>query len=286
MHRLACRAEVIGVSRSAPPLLRREGPRQIACDLRDARAVRELLDRVRPDAVVTTHALSDVDRCEQAPDEARAQNVDTVCVVADGLGASSVPWIHLSTDYVFDGTKGSAYVESDPPNPLGVYGRSKREGELIVLGRPCSLVVRTSTLFGEGRANFCDYVAGRLLAEEPVEAFHDQRTSPTYTKDLAAGIDAVLGALAHASDPLPARIVHMANDGGCSRVAFAQRIADLLRRPRALIRAIPMAAQQRPAPRPTCSILTTEQLPQLIGERLRPWDDALDAYLRDRHWIN
>ena len=256
------------------------------CDLVDARRTAEIVGALRPDAVIHTQALSDVDRCELEPEAARAQNVDATANLLQALSRAQAPGggdrallVYVSTDYVFDGAKGTPYDEEDEPRPISVYGRSKREAEQLALGYPRGVVVRPSTLFGPGRANFCDTIVARLRAGEPVEAFSDQVTSPTYTVDLAEGLEALCAALGGAGTPPPARVVHVANAGGASRVAFAQRIAALIGGSPDLVRPIPMAAQGRPAARPAYSALTTIHLARLIGRRLRPWDDALHAYL-------
>ena len=223
-----------------------------------------------------------MDRCEREPDQATAHNVRTTAHLVQALQDAQTLFVHVSTDYVFDGTKGSPYVESDAPRPLSVYGRSKVEGERVALRYPRAIIVRTSTLFGPGRANFCDYMISRLKAGETVEAFADQVTSPTYTADLAAAIGELGAALRRSWDAARPRVYHLVNAGGCSRVTFARRIADLLGCPRELIRAIAMADQQRPALRPAYSALASTQAPGLIGRTLRPWDEALQAYLRDR----
>jgi len=239
-----------------------------------------VIRHLRPDAVIHTQALSDVDRCEREPALAAELNVQTVANVVEACESTESVLLALSTDYVFDGRKGAPYDESDPPHPINTYGRSKLEGERAALSYPLSVVIRPSTLFGPGRMNFCDYVVSRVKTGQPVEAFIDQVTSPTYTKDLADGIGELLAAIRRVSfRALPSRIVHMANTGGCSRLEFAQRVADLLGAPRTHIRAIQMAQQERPAPRPPFTMLTSLHLPQLIGRRLRSWDEALQAYL-------
>jgi dTDP-4-dehydrorhamnose reductase len=257
----------------------------VVCDLLDLAQVRRTIEALAPDVLIHAQALSDVDRCEREPAEAIAQNATTVQHVVSALAGRPTLLVHVSTDYVFDGRKGAAYEEADPPNPVSVYGRSKLEGERQALRHPRAIVVRPSTLFGPGRMNFCDHVVQRLKAGEPVEAFFDQRTSPTYTVDLAEAIEAISRALLERPAEAWPRIVHAANAGGCTRVAFAERVADLLGCSRDLIQRIPMAAQRRPAPRPPCSMLTTTILPSLIGRTLRPWDEALEAYLRRRRFV-
>ena len=248
----------------------------------DAQRTAQLIQEVAPDVVVHTQALSDVDRCELEPAAARAQNVEATAHLIDALQGSSAWLIYLSTDYVFDGTKGRPYDELDEPHPISVYGTSKLEGERLVLAFARGLIVRPSTLFGSARLNFCDHVAMRLRQGLSVEAFVDQTTSPTYAEDLANGIGALLAALGQ-SRLAGHRIFHMANAGGCTRAAFAWRIADLLGCPRQLIQVIPMASQQRPAKRPAYSALATRHLAKVIGTTLRPWEEALQTYLRQRY---
>lgn len=284
MRRLAPRHDVTGLSRHDPRAP--HAGRHLICDVADAGRIAEVVGAVRADAVIHTQALSDVDRCEREPEAARVQNVEATANLiqalarAQGAGGTAPAWlVYVSTDYVFDGAKGTPYDEEDEPRPLSVYGRSKRDAERLALGYPRGVIVRPSTLFGPGRANFCDTIVARLRAREPVEAFADQVTSPTYTVDLAEGLEALCEALGSGGEAPPARVVHMANAGGASRVAFAQRIATLIGESPELVRGIPMAAQGRPAARPAYSALTTMHLDRLIGRKLRPWDDALHAYL-------
>lgn len=275
-----------GLSRQVPstPLLLQT---HVVCDLLDASKTTQVIRSLQPDIVAHTQALSDVDRCEQEPLLARAMNAQAISHVVEALKGSEAILIYVSSDYVFDGSKGSAYDEEDAPNPINTYGRSKCTGEEVALSYPNAFVIRTSTLFGEGRMNFCDQAASCLMKGESVEAFRDQTTSPTYTKDLAEGIRDVLLFLKNAVPGLvPSRVLHIANQGGCTRLEFAYRIADLLGKPRSLIRAIAVADQKRQALRPAYSALTSRYLAHCIGRRLRPWEEALEDYLHQRHWLN
>ena len=276
--RLAQRADVTGLSRHAPTSAL--AGRHVVCDLRDAGRTAEAICAVRPDVVLHAQALPDVDRCEREPTLAEAMNVGTTAHVIDALAGTRAWLMFISTDYVFDGTKGSAYEEADAPQPLNVYGRTKLAAERLILSQPRGLVARVSTLFGAGRKNFCDEIVERLRRGDVVEAFSDQTTSPTYTEDVAEGLDLVLRVLECGA--LPSKILHVVNDGSCTRVAFANRVAELIGSSRSAIRAIPMAQQRRPAPRPAHSALRSRYLATMIGRTLRPWDDALQAYLRQR----
>ena len=257
--------------------------RELTCDLLDEAKTRTLLQELEPDLVVHAQALSDVDRCEREPDEARAQNLLTTERLVEALKGRGTLLIHVSTDYVFDGTKGAPYDEDDVPHPLGVYGATKLEAERAALRHERSIVARTSTLYGPARTNFCDYVISRMRVGQPVDAFTDQVTSPTFVEDLARGLEELGVALWHRRDNEWPRLVHLANAGACSRVEFADRIATLLGVSPALVRRISIADQKRPAPRPAYSALTSVHLPHLIRRTLRPWDQALQAYLQQRH---
>jgi dTDP-4-dehydrorhamnose reductase len=268
------------------PFQASRGAHHLVCDLTDARATEEAIRHVRPDVVIHTQALSDVDDCELNPEEAQRQNVQTTDHLCRALVDRQALLLALSTDYVFDGTKASPYDESDEPNPVNVYGRTKRAGEQSVLGYPRGCVVRTSTLFGPGRANFCDTIVRRVRSGEPIEAFVDQTTSPTYTEDLAEGMQGLLAVMANRSLKGVPRIYHLANAGACRRIEFATRVIELLGYPRALVKPIRMEDQGRPAKRPAYSALKSHALEPDIGRTLRAWDEALHAYLRQHRWTN
>lgn len=255
------------------------------CDLSAPAQAAALVAAVRPEVVINAQALSDVDACEQDPAAAEAGNVQTVRVLTAALQSSGALLVHLSTDYVFDGEKGAPYVETDPPRPLSVYGRSKWAGEQVALAYARGVVVRTSTLFGPGRHNFCDYIVRQVRAGQPVDAFADQVTSPTYTRDLAAALEVLTARLAPAA-ALPVRLFHAVNEGQASRVAFARRIAERVGAPPDLVCPIRRADQRRPAARPAFSALASLYLSTTIGRRLPTWDDALLSYLHLARWAN
>ena len=268
--------QVVGVSRHPPPGAGTAWHR--VCDLTDPTATQQMIRRVKPDVVIHTQALSDVDRCELEHEHAEQMNVQTVDHLCHACQHRAPLLIVLSTDYVFDGSKGSPYVESDEPRPLSVYGNSKLAGERIALRYPRAVIVRSSTLFGPGRMNFCDAVVERCRQGQSIEAFIDQTTSPTYTEDLAAALERLMVVMT--TRPLKGlpRIYHITNAGGCSRVQFAQHVAGLLGRSASLIRPIQMRDQHRPATRPAHSALTSEHVFRLLGKP-RPWHVAVNAYL-------
>jgi len=276
--------EVTGLARHAPadPL----PGRHVVCDLLDAEGTARVIETVRPDAVIHAQALSDVDRCEREPQLAHRMNVETTQHLVEALRGSAGVLVYVSTDYVFDGTQRTPYVEMDRPNPLSVYARSKLDGERTVLEHPTAIVVRPSTLFGPARMNFCNAVVQAAGERRTIEAFSDQTTSPTYTEDCADALEALVRWRMTEPGRAGPRIYHVANDGACPRLTLAYRILELLGAPRDVVRPVRMADQHRPAPRPAYSALGTTELPNAIGRRLRPWDEALHAYLRQRRWLN
>lgn len=243
-------------------------------------SVRRSLEPLRADVVVNCAAFVRVDECEERPEEAFRVNAVGALYVARWCAEGGADCVHVSTDYVFDGTHGSAYTEDDVPRPLNVYGASKLSGEFLVRSStPRWLIVRTASLFGQrgSRAkggNFVDMVLRRARAGEPLRIINDIRMSPTYTLDLAH-------ALAHLVRDQVTGIVHAVNRGSCTWFEFAQT-ALRLARVEARIEPVPSSAVPMMARRPADSSLTTVRLTASAGEPLRPWQEALRAYLAER----
>jgi dTDP-4-dehydrorhamnose reductase len=213
----------------------------------------------RPELVLHAAAWTRVDDAEADPDGAWRANVQgTRNVVALG-----VPAVYFSTDYVFDGTKDAPYVESDPPSPLGVYGRTKHEGEQEVRD---GWIVRSSWLFGPTGHNFVRTML-RLGAErDEVAVVDDQRGSPTYVGHLAEATRELLD--------LPYGVYHVAADGDCTWADFAEAIFDEAGL-ECRVRRITTAEFAAPAPRPAYSVLRSERNAPLLPH----WRDGLVACL-------
>ena len=210
----------------------------------------------RPDVILHAAAWTNVDGAESTPAEAVRVNVRGTRNVVS-LGA---PVVYYSTDYVFDGRKGEPYVESDEPNPLSVYGRTKLEGERTVSD---GWVVRSSWLFGWTSKNFVKTMLALGEQQDEVAVVDDQRGSPTFVGHLAEATRAVLD--------LPYGTYHLAADGEATWAEFARAIFDhagLACR----VRAISTDELGRPAPRPAYSVLRSEK-PET--PRLPNWRDGL-----------
>jgi dTDP-4-dehydrorhamnose reductase len=218
----------------------------------------------RPDAVLHTAAWTDVDGAESQREAAQAANVLGTMNVAS-LGA---PVLYFSSDYVFDGTKPTPYVESDRPRPISVYGHTKHLGEEEILE---GWIVRSSWLFGWTGHNFVRTML-RLGAErDEVRVVDDQRGCPTFVGHLAAAAPAIL--------ELPFGVYHVAADGDCTWAQFAEAIFEETRTD---CRVIPIATEElaRPAPRPAYSVLRSDKRG---APRLPHWREGLRACLARLH---
>jgi dTDP-4-dehydrorhamnose reductase len=246
--------------------------REETLDIRDAEQVAVAVRAFAPDVVVHTAAYTDVDGAEADPETAQAVNVDGTRNAVAAARAAHVPVVYFSTDYVFDGAKGAPYVESDEPNPLGVYGRTKLEGEHAVLEWEHGIVVRTAWLYSATGRNFVKTILAaateRQETGEPLRVVDDQVGSPTYARHLAV---AVTEALAMGVSP---GIYHMAGSGYCSWCEFAREIVALagLDVP---VEPLTTAELGRPAPRPAFSALGSER----PVPRLPHWVDGVAAVL-------
>jgi dTDP-4-dehydrorhamnose reductase len=238
-------------------------------DITDAAACMAAVADAGADVVVNCAAWTNVDSAEEHERAALAVNGAGAGNLARAAAAAGARMIHLSTDYVFDGTATRPYVESDPTGPATAYGRTKLAGELEVLAAsPRHAVVRTAWLFGVGRGSFVTFVLDRARAGEPIPAFTDQFGCPTYTGHLARKL------LALAEGEL-AGVLHETATSHCSRFEFAAAILDA-----AGVEAevVPVLRATQAAPRPAWSVLASERDP----EPLPPWREGLEAFLAQR----
>jgi dTDP-4-dehydrorhamnose reductase len=245
---------------------------RIELDVADAAALSAKLQLERPDVVINCAAWTDVDGAEEAEDAAMAINgtgAGNVAAAAAELGASVV---YVSSDYVFDGAKGSPYVETDQPAPLSAYGRTKLAGEeATAAANKRHFVVRSSWLFGIGGSNFVETMLRLAATQNEVLVVRDQVGSPTYTWHLGYGIVRLI-------EGVEFGIHHMAAAGSCSWYDFAREIFEQAKLDcRVLSATTEMLG--RPAPRPPFSALTSQREHAI---ELPSWRDGLAAYLSQR----
>ena len=241
-------------------------------DVTDVAAIERRFDMERPDAVINCAAWTDVDGAEQAEQAALEVNGEGAGNIAAAAAAHDAAVLLVSSDYVFDGAKGSPYVETDQPAPLSAYGRAKLAGEeATAAANKRHFVVRSSWLFGIGGSNFVETML-RLAADHgEVLVVRDQVGSPTYTWHLAYGLVRLV-------DGLEYGIHHMAAGGACSWYEFAREIFE-----QAKVECKVMSATTemlgRPAPRPPYSALTSGRRHPI---ELPSWQDGLAGYLAQR----
>ncbi|HYM58484.1 MAG TPA: dTDP-4-dehydrorhamnose reductase [Solirubrobacteraceae bacterium] len=238
-------------------------------DLTDPSLVRAAVQSARPDSVVNCAAWTDVDGAETAEEQATRVNgagAGAVAAAAAGAGAHTV---HVSSDYVFDGTASEPYIETSSPGPRSAYGRSKLAGERAVAeASPVAAIVRSSWLYGLHGRNFVATMLRLARERDAVSVVDDQIGCPTFTGHLAS-------ALVEVAERRLTGVLHVAGEGSCSwcelaRATFEQAGADCRAEP------VSSAEFPRPAPRPAWSVLGSTR-PD--APRLPAWRDGLEAYL-------
>ena len=241
-------------------------------DVTDAERVTRRFEWERPDAVINCAAWTDVDGAEAAETEAMAANGTGAGHVSAAAAAIGSTVVYVSSDYIFDGSKGSPYVEVDEPAPLSAYGRTKLAGEeATAAANPRHFVVRSSWLFGVGGGNFVETMLQLAADHGEVLVVRDQVGSPTYTWHLASGLVRLIEGSAWG-------IHHMAAAGQCSWYEFAREIFDQAKvECRVLSGTTEMLG--RPAPRPPYSALATQREHAIL---LPSWRDGLAGYLAQR----
>src|SRR5271165_3081885 len=243
-------------------------------DIRDAKRVRLAVKESRPEWIVLAAAYTDVDGCEGNPELAFAVNRDGAVNVAAAARDVGARLVFLSSDYVFDGKKTTPYETGDARNPQSVYGRTKAEAEIKLVGlMPDCCIARTSWLFGTGGKCFPDTILKLAASRPALDIVNDQRGCPTYAVDLSR---AIIGLCRNQASG----IVHVTNAGDCTWFEFA---CEIVKSAGLVTEVRPVSSQQmaRPAPRPAYSVLSPRSL-QRYGIAMPAWQDALSRYLQDR----
>ena len=262
-----------------PPGLRITGYARRQADITEPESVARALAAAAPvAAVVNAAAYTDVDGAESHRDEAFAVNADGAGSVARACAAAAVPLVHLSTDYVFDGSKATAYGEDDPPRPLGVYGRSKLAGEEAVGAWEKAVILRTAWVYAPFGHNFVRTMLRLAGERDSLGVVDDQQGSPTSARDIAAAVLAITAALA-AGKGGDLGLFHFCGGGGTTWYGFAEAIFALAEArglaPRPELRPIATPDYPTPAARPANSRLACSRLAETHGIVAPPWRDSL-----------
>jgi dTDP-4-dehydrorhamnose reductase len=260
-------------------------------DLGEPEQLRATLGGLEFDALINTAAQTNVDRCETQEEEAFALNAEAPGVLAEICAEKQARFVHISTDYVFDGEKRAPYTEEDEARPISVYGESKREGERRALAANArSLIVRVSWVFGPDRPSFIDWALGEARVREDVKAIADKWATPTYTLDLAALLKPFLkndDGLGAGRLPNASGILHLANSGECSWQEYAQWALDCCHAEGIPMKARTIGASSLAemksfiAKRPVYSVLSSAKYEALTGAAPRSWREAVADFVRE-----
>lgn len=242
-------------------------------DITSFTVCRKVIMEHRPDVVINAAAYTNVERAEEEPDAAFAVNAIGAHNLALACRESGAKLVHISTDYVFDGSQNQPYGEYDTPNPLSVYGKSKLWGENLIRetgGR--FFIVRTSWLYGDGH-NFVRTMLRLAGERQEIAVVADQQGSPTYTGDLAAFLEQLMQTEYFGT-------YHATNAGSCSWYDFARQIFAYAGK---TTRVRPIKTEEYPvkARRPRYSVLDNRMLRLRGFAPLRPWQEALAEYIQN-----
>jgi len=242
-----------------------------------------VLKKLDPDIIINTAAYHNISLCEKNPEKAfqiNAVGARNIAMVSLETGSIVV---YISTDYVFDGSKGSPYEEEDTPNPLNAYAISKLAGEFFTKYNPKHYIIRVASLFGvkgcraKGGTNFVEMMISKAKKHEEIRVVNDVWMSPTYTLDAARAIEQII------KKKLPYGIYHVVNSGYCTWYEFAREI---FRQIGYSIPVFPISINDYPSKvrRPKFTALRTKKL-ETYGIKMRHWKEALHAYLMEKGYI-
>jgi dTDP-4-dehydrorhamnose reductase len=252
-------------------------------NLCDAESIDRIVSACNPRAIINAAAYTFVDKAESETDLAFKVNRDGPGHLARAARRLRVPFIHVSTDYVFDGSKPAPYQEDDSPSPLGIYGRSKRDGEIAVLAsHPEAVVLRTSWVYSPFGHNFVKTMLRLAESHDDIRVVNDQYGAPTSASDLALAIIEIIQQIERNPDNNLGGIYHLTAAGETTWYGFAAAIfAGWASRGRRIptLKAISTADYPTPARRPANSQLDCSKAARVFGIRLPHWRQGLESCL-------
>lgn len=244
-------------------------------DIADLDAVRHALADAGPEIVLNCAAYTNVDGAESNVEtafQANAIGPENLAIVCDEIAAKLVT---VSTDYVFDGEKGEPYIDTDEPNPIGVYAASKYDGEKrVTTANPDAIIVRSGWIYGNGGTNFLSVMPELLASGKQINVISDNFGTPTSARDLARRMREISETSLHG-------IVHITNSGdGTSNLGYGQKVCEIGGFDPELVKGVPCAELKRPAPRPMDSRLRSTDLSTFGLGPLQDWESALRQFVQ------
>ena len=240
-------------------------------DITNKEEVNDFFWQNAPDFCINAAAYTAVDLAETDIEKAFLVNADGTENLAEACAENNAQFIHVSTDYVFDGENNLAYTEEDFTNPLGVYGASKLAGDELALEvNPCSVILRTSWVYSEFGKNFVKTMLNLFAAKEELNIVADQFGQPTNANDLAEAIMKIIK-----SEKISPGIFNFSNLGRISWFDFAEKIAELSEA-KIKLNAIETSQYPTPATRPKNSVLDLDKISKTYAIQLKPWEESLE----------
>ena len=257
-------------------------------DLSDSAGLRELVRSTKPDIIINAAAYTNVDKAESEPELARAINATGPGILAEEAKKINAVLLHYSTDYVFDGIKGSPYTEADTPNPLSVYGQTKLEGEQVVASSGCSYLVLRSSWIYSRRSGFVAKVLEWARTQEIIRIVDDQISSPTPARLMAEITASLISKIeTNPDDWMLERkgIYHCACTGYCSRYEWAREVlrlsSNMHTKPGQQLLPALTSDFSTPAVRPLKSRLDSKMFEATFGMKIPHWLKALELAMED-----
>lgn len=253
-------------------------------DICDNRQLQDAITIFQPDLIINCSAYTAVDRAEQEPDLAYKINAQAVEELSKLCAENNIPLIHLSTDYVFDGIKEVSYVESDQPNPLSVYGKSKFQGEEnIKKYLEKYIILRTSWVFSPYGTNFVKTMLNLALTKPQISIVNDQKGCPTAASNIAMVILQIANKILASEQKVTYGIYHYTDSPAITWYKFAENIFDLLAKKNSfkipIIKPITTAEYPTLASRPLNSVLDCSLIKKNFSIKQQSWAKALEEYL-------
>ena len=240
-------------------------------DITNKEEVNDFFWQNAPDFCINAAAYTAVDLAETDVEKAFLVNADGAENLAEACSENNAQFIHVSTDYVFDGENNLAYTEEDFTNPLGVYGASKLAGDELALEvNPCSVILRTSWVYSEFGKNFVKTMLNLFATKEELSIVADQFGQPTNANDLAEAIMKIIK-----SEKITPGIFNFSNLGRISWFDFAEKIAELSDA-KIKLNAIETSQYPTPAKRPKNSVLDLDKISKTYAVPLKPWEESLE----------